>query len=435
MLVIIFSWLLIILGVLLSVAFFTLLERQILAALQRRQGPNVVGFYGLLQPITDGVKLILKETVIPRSSDTLVFIFAPIFTFALALCLWVAIPFNSNWKIVDFNYGILYLFTVSSLSVHSVIMAGWSSNSKYAFLGALRSAAQMISYEVSFGIIIVNILFLSRSLNFIDIVEAQLNVWNAWLLFPMFIIFFICILAETNRHPFDLPEAESELVSGYNVEYAAVGFALFFLAEYSNMIVMSVLTVLLFLGGWLFFFSLPVNILGIFLVNIIQLLFFVFKIMIFVYLFVLVRGTLPRYRYDQLMRLGWKIFLPITLGYVIFIANLLYTTDSIYNFNYTFITENMFNLNTEWLLTFSNNSKETLDHILESKHLFYNYQEFLESDIFYKLQYGETKRDVMFRFENPFNSSKDIVITNGLTYLGNDYCEFIDKWFLISDFD
>jgi len=435
MLVIIFSWLLIILGVLLSVAFFTLLERQILAALQRRQGPNVVGFYGLLQPITDGVKLILKETVIPRSSDTLVFIFAPIFTFALALCLWVTIPFNSNWKIVDFNYGILYLFTVSSLSVHSVIMAGWSSNSKYAFLGALRSAAQMISYEVSFGIIIVNVLFLSRSLNFIDIVEAQLNVWNAWLLFPMFIIFFICILAETNRHPFDLPEAESELVSGYNVEYAAVGFALFFLAEYSNMIVMSVLTVLLFLGGWLFFFSLPVNILGIFLVNIIQLLIFVFKIMIFVYLFVLVRGTLPRYRYDQLMRLGWKIFLPITLGYVIFIANLLYTTDSIYGFNYSFVNESMFNLNKEWLLSLNNTTQQALNSVVESKHLFYNYQEFLESDAFYNLQYGETKRDIIFRIKNPFNSSKDIIITNGMTYLGNSYCEFINKWFQISDFD
>jgi len=432
LLVIIFSWLLIILGVLLSVAFFTLLERQILAALQRRQGPNVVGFYGLLQPITDGVKLILKETVIPRSSDTLVFIFAPIFTFALALCLWVTIPFNSNWKIVDFNYGILYLFTVSSLSVHSVIMAGWSSNSKYAFLGALRSAAQMISYEVSFGIIIVNILFLSRSLNFIDIVEEQLNVWNAWLLFPMFIIFFICILAETNRHPFDLPEAESELVSGYNVEYAAVGFALFFLAEYSNMIIMCVLTVLLFLGGWLFFFTLPVNVLGLFLVNLIQLFIFVAKIMAFVYLFVLVRGTLPRYRYDQLMRLGWKIFLPITLGYVIFIANLLYTSDSIYLFNYSFITKNVFHLNTEWLLSLNSNPIDNND--MDSKHFFYNYSEFLESDIFYKLQYGEVKRDVIFRIANPFNSTKDIVITNAFTNLDNDYCEFIDKWFTISDF-
>ena len=311
--------LLIILGVLLSVAFFTLLERQILAALQRRQGPNVVGFYGLLQPITDGVKLILKETVIPRSSDTLVFIFAPIFTFALALCLWVTIPFNSNWKIVDFNYGILYLFTVSSLSVHSVIMAGWSSNSKYAFLGALRSAAQMISYEVSFGIIIVNILFLSRSLNFIDIVEAQLNVWNAWLLFPMFIIFFICILAETNRHPFDLPEAESELVSGYNVEYSAMGFALFSLGEYANMLMMSSINVVLFFGGWLapmaFLNFLPGS------------FWFGIKICFFVFLFIWLRASLPRYRYDQLIGLGWKVFLPVSLSY------LMLTYSVLINFN------------------------------------------------------------------------------------------------------
>lgn len=331
------NWLLIILGVLLAVAMFTLLERQILAALQRRQGPNVVGFYGILQPITDGIKLILKETVIPRSSDTFIFIFAPIFTFALALCLWVTIPFTSNWNVIDFDYGILYLFTVSSLSVHSIIMAGWSSNSKYAFLGALRSAAQMISYEVSFGIIIVNIIILSRSLNLIDIVEQQVNLWNCLPLFPMFIVFFICALAETNRHPFDLPEAESELVSGYNVEYAAVGFALFFLAEYSNMIVMSMLTVFLFLGGWLFsYVEFLIHIIFgySFLVNFVQLLILIFKTMVFVYLFVLVRGTLPRYRYDQLMRLGWKIFLPLTLAYVIFTASILYNFDQINIYNY-----------------------------------------------------------------------------------------------------
>lgn len=331
------NWLLIILGVLLGVALFTLLERQILAALQRRQGPNIVGFFGILQPITDGVKLILKETVIPRSSDTFIFIFAPIFTFALALCLWVTVPFTSNWHMIDFDYGILYLFTVSSLSVHSVIMAGWSSNSKYAFLGSLRSAAQMISYEVSFGIIIVNIIILARSLNLINIVEQQINLWNAIPLFPMFIVFFICALAETNRHPFDLPEAESELVSGYNVEYAAVGFALFFLAEYSNMIVMSMLTVLLFLGGWYFIsieyiFHIFFN--STFLVNFIQAIILVGKTMIFIYLFVLVRGTLPRYRYDQLMRLGWKIFLPLTLAYVIFTASTLYTFDQINFYNY-----------------------------------------------------------------------------------------------------
>lgn len=349
------NWLLIILGVLLAVAMFTLLERQILAALQRRQGPNVVGFYGILQPITDGVKLILKETVIPRSSDTFIFIFAPIFTFALALCLWVTVPFTSNWNIIDFDYGILYLFTVSSLSVHSIIMAGWSSNSKYAFLGALRSAAQMISYEVSFGIIIVNIIILSRSLNLIDIVEQQINLWNCLPLFPMFIVFFICALAETNRHPFDLPEAESELVSGYNVEYAAVGFALFFLAEYSNIIVMSMLTVFLFLGGWLFsYLEFFIHIIFgyTFLVNFVQLLILIFKTMIFVYLFVLVRGTLPRYRYDQLMRLGWKIFLPLTLAYVIFTASILYNFDQINIYNYIINLDFFINQNINSVSTF-----------------------------------------------------------------------------------
>ena len=329
------SWLLIILGVLLSVAFFTIVERDVLASLQRRQGPHTVGFYGLLQPIADGVKLLLKETIIPKSSDTFIFIFAPIFSFTLALCLWVSIPFNSNWFIIDLDYAILYFFTISSLAVHAIIMAGWSSNSKYAFLGALRSAAQMISYEVSFGIIIINILLLSRSLNFIDIVEAQTNVWNCWLLFPMFIIFFICVLAETNRHPFDLPEAESELVSGYNVEYAAVGFTLFFLAEYGNMIAMSVLTVLLFLGGWLFFFSLEGSFCTSFLYNLFELVAFLLKTTIFLYMFVLARGTFPRYRYDQLMRLGWKVFLPITLAYVVLMFNFLYSFDSIHLFNYT----------------------------------------------------------------------------------------------------
>nr|YP_009688836.1 NADH dehydrogenase subunit 1 [Cafileria marina]QEF30260.1 NADH dehydrogenase subunit 1 [Cafileria marina] len=311
------KWITILLPVLLSVAFYTLLERQILAAIQRRQGPNVIGFYGILQAIADGVKLLLKETVIPRSSDKLIFVLSPILTFALALSLWPIIPINYGFVISDFNYGILYIFTISSLSVHSVIMAGWSSNSKYAFLGALRSAAQMISYEVSLGVTLVTIILLSQTLNLTEIVLMQKNLWNCIPLFPMFIIFFICILAETNRHPFDLPEAESELVSGYNVEYAAFGFALFFLAEYSNIIVMCVLITLLFLGGWnplfSFFFS-----------NLFANLFtLIWKTFFFMVLFVLIRGTLPRYRYDQLMRLGWKIFLPISLFYVIFLASFL----------------------------------------------------------------------------------------------------------------
>lgn len=300
--------------VLLSVAFFTLVERQMLGSMQRRQGPNVVGFYGIFQAISDGVKLLLKESVFPLNADMLIFFFAPVFAFTLALCMWTVIPFNYGFFLTDFDFGILYIFTISALSVHSIIMAGWSSNSKYAFLGALRSAAQMISYEVSLGVTIVSIVLLTRSFNLNDIALQQTNIWFVLPLFPMFLIFSICALAETNRHPFDLPEAESELVSGYNVEYAAIGFALFFLAEYSNMLVMSCLGALFFLGGWGPFlnfqiFSLipnPVN--------------FSLKILLFVYLFVIARGTFPRYRYDQLMRLGWKVFLPFSLAYVVILA-------------------------------------------------------------------------------------------------------------------
>lgn len=300
--------------VLLSVAFFTLVERQMLGSMQRRQGPNIVGFYGIFQAISDGVKLLLKESVFPLNADMLIFFFAPVFAFTLALCMWTVIPFNYGFFLTDFDFGILYIFTISALSVHSIIMAGWSSNSKYAFLGALRSAAQMISYEVSLGVTIVSIVLLTRSFNLNDIALQQTNIWFILPLFPMFLIFSICALAETNRHPFDLPEAESELVSGYNVEYAAIGFALFFLAEYSNMLAMSCLGALFFLGGWGPFlnfqiFSLipnPVN--------------FSLKILLFVYLFVVARGTFPRYRYDQLMRLGWKVFLPFSLAYVVILA-------------------------------------------------------------------------------------------------------------------
>jgi len=304
----ILSFLALILPLLLAIAFFTLYERQILAALQRRQGPNIVGFFGLLQPIADGLKLLLKESIIPKSSNGLIFIFAPIFTFGLALAGWIVIPFGEGALLSDFRLSLLYIFMLSSLGVHTVIMAGWSSNSKYAFLGGLRSAAQMISYEISLGAVILSVLVLSRTLNFSDIVESQRNVWFAAPLLPVFLLFFICALAETNRHPFDLPEAEAELVSGYNVEYSAMGFALFFLAEYSNIILISSVTALLFLGGWTPFLNcVPFTWIP-------ESLTFAIKTMFFITLFVIVRGTLPRYRYDQLMRLGWKVFLPLALA-------------------------------------------------------------------------------------------------------------------------
>lgn len=354
-------WLFSLIFILLSVAIFTLLERLVLAAVQRRQGPTIIGFFGILQPIADGVKLVLKETIFPQSADIWIFIFAPIITFALALCLWPVIPFDFGYVIADSDYGILYIFMISSLGVHSVIMAGWSSNSKYAFLGALRSAAQMISYEIPLGIILAAIVLLTRSFNLSDIVLQQTIVWNIIPLFPVFLIFFICILAETNRHPFDLPEAESELVSGYNVEYAAIGFALFFLAEYSNIIVMSILTSLFFFGGWLSFGIVD----GIsiqdymwdfedkpwfqFLVTYTPLeynalwewisfdhfsvIYLTFKTLFFMWVFILVRATFPRYRYDQLMRLGWKIFLPLTLAFVILLMCVLITTNTLINFS------------------------------------------------------------------------------------------------------
>ncbi len=308
-------------ALLLSLAFYTLFERHILGAVQRRLGPNNVGFFGILQPIADGLKLFIKETILPRSSNMIIFILAPTFSFALALSGWVVIPLGNGYAISDFNIGMMYLFAISSLSVHSIIMAGWSSNSKYAFLGALRSAAQMISYEVSMGVTLLSVVLLTGSLNFNDIVVAQSNTWFVLPLFPMFIIFFICSLAETNRHPFDLPEAEAELVSGYNVEYSAMTFALFSLAEYSNMIIMCTLNVLLFFGGWDYPFDF-------FIFRMIpEALWISLKIVIFMILFVLVRATLPRYRYDQLMRLGWKIFLPFSLAYLLIIASIMISFD------------------------------------------------------------------------------------------------------------
>lgn len=307
--------LVIIVFVLISVAYFTLAERKILGSIQRRRGPNVVGVFGLLQPLSDGFKLLVKETVLPSSSNKIIFFLSPIITFVISLMGWAIIPYNHNAILADIDLGILYIFAVSSLGVYGIIMSGWSSNSKYAFLGALRSAAQMVSYEVSIGFIIAVIILCVGSFNLQFIVSSQKHVWYIFPFFPLFLIFFTSSLAETNRHPFDLPEAEAELVSGYNVEYSSMGFALFSLGEYGNMLLMSSLNVLLFWGGWLSPF-------GFF--NIIPHSFwFGLKICFFVILFVWFRAALPRYRYDQLMSLGWKIFLPISLAYLLFTFNFL----------------------------------------------------------------------------------------------------------------
>lgn len=307
----------IVLPLLISVAYFTLAERKIMGAMQRRKGPNVVGTFGLLQPLADGFKLLIKETVIPSNANTVVFILAPIITFLLSLLGWAVIPFGEGMVLADLNVGIMYLFAISSLGVYGVITSGWSSNSKYAFLGALRSAAQMVSYEVSIGVIIITVLLCVGSLNLSEIVLAQQTIWFFIPLFPMFIMFFISALAETNRHPFDLPEAEAELVAGYNVEYSAMGFALFFLGEYANMLLMSGMTVILFLGGWLPILPiLPFTWIP-------GPLWFGIKMCLFVVLFIWARAAFPRYRYDQLMRLGWKIFLPLSLAYLFLVAGIL----------------------------------------------------------------------------------------------------------------
>ncbi len=305
------------------VAFLTLFERKIIAAMQLRKGPNIVGPFGLFQPLADGLKLMLKEPIIPIGANKIIFLLAPVITYSLALIAWAVIPISDNFVIADVNLGLLYLIAISSLGVYGIIMAGWASNSKYAFLGAIRSSAQMISYEVSMGIIIVCILLLTGSLNLKEIVLSQQDGWYIWPLFPIFIIFFISILAETNRHPFDLPEAEAELVAGYNVEYSSMPFALFFLGEYANMILMSALTTILFLGGWLAPFNIE-------WLNIIPgQIWFILKVTFLLFLFIWVRATLPRYRYDQLMRLGWKIFLPITLLWLIGQASFLYIFDKL----------------------------------------------------------------------------------------------------------
>lgn len=300
---------------LIAIAYFTLAERKILASIQRRKGPNVVGIFGLLQPLADGLKLFVKETILPSNADIILFVLAPILTFFLSLLSWVVIPLGFGMFYTELNVGILYLLAISSLGVYGIIIAGWSSNSKYAFLGALRSTAQMISYELTIGFSILSVLICAKSLNLISIILAQKTVWYFIPLFPIFIIFFISCLAETNRHPFDLPEAEAELVSGYNVEYSAMGFALFFLGEYANMLLMSSLTTILFLGGWFSPFS--------FLNFLPDSLWFSLKITLFVILFVVARAILPRYRYDQLMRLGWKIFLPFTISWFLYISSIL----------------------------------------------------------------------------------------------------------------
>nr|YP_010127226.1 NADH dehydrogenase subunit 1 [Diacronema viridis]QPO84610.1 NADH dehydrogenase subunit 1 [Diacronema viridis]QPO84630.1 NADH dehydrogenase subunit 1 [Diacronema viridis] len=327
--------LLIVLMVLLSVAFLTAAERKVMSSMQQRKGPNVVGFLGLLQPIADGLKLFAKETVIPSSSNPVNFALAPILTFFLSLLSWVVIPVNVGFSVSDLNLGLIYLFAVSSLGVYGIILAGWSSNSKYAFLGALRSAAQMISYEVSMGLILITVLLCAGSLNLSYICVSQKAVWFFVPLLPLAVLFLVSILAETNRAPFDLPEAEAELVSGYNVEYSAFGFALFFLGEYANMILMSSLTVVFFFGGWFgFSFILPLNhafllsggsfdTLFFVLSYFSQSLFFSLKICLVLFFFIWVRASFPRYRYDQLMRLGWKIFLPLSLAFVVFVAGLL----------------------------------------------------------------------------------------------------------------
>ena len=282
--------------------------------MQLRKGPNVVGPFGLLQPFADALKMIMKETIIPAGSNRLLFLMAPMLTFGLAMLAWAVIPVNQGWAIADINVGILYLFAISSLGVYGIIIAGWASNSKYAFLGAMRSAAQMVSYEVSIGFVMVSVLLCVGSLNLTDIVLAQKTVWFCLPLFPMFVVFFISGLAETNRSPFDLPEGESEIVAGFFVEYSAMAFALFFLGEYANMILMSGMTTILFLGGWLA----PFGILP-------QLgpIWFILKVCFCLFVFLWVRATFPRYRYDQLMRLGWKVFLPLSLVWLTLTAGAL----------------------------------------------------------------------------------------------------------------
>ena len=304
--------------VLVSVAMIVWLDRRVWAFVQKRRGPNVVGPFGLLQSLADALKYIFKEMIIPSSSNKVIFILAPIVTMTLALVAWAVIPFSATQVLADINVGILYLFAVSSLGVYGIIMGGWASNSKYPFLGAIRSAAQMVSYEVSIGVIIINVLLCVGSLNLNDIVIAQQNLWFVIPLFPMFVIFFISALAETNRPPFDLPEAEAELVAGYQTEYSGMMYAMFWLGEYANILLMCAMGAILFLGGWLS----PVAIYPFTLIP--GAMWLILKILLLFFLFALVKAIVPRYRYDQLMRLGWKVFLPFSLIWVVLTASYLF---------------------------------------------------------------------------------------------------------------
>ena len=299
------------LPVLVSVAMIVWLDRRIWAFVQKRKGPNVVGPFGLLQSLADALKYIFKEIIIPASSNKIIFILAPVVTMTLALVAWAVIPFSEDFVLADINVGILYIFAISSLGVYGIIMGGWASNSKYPFLGSIRSAAQMVSYEVSIGVIIINVLLCVGSLNLGDIVLAQEKIWFVVPLFPMFVIFFISALAETNRPPFDLPEAEAELVSGYQTEYSGMMYAMFWLGEYANILLMCALGSILFLGGWLS----PLDVFPFTMVP--DPLWLIIKILFLFFLFALVKAIVPRYRYDQLMRLGWKVFLPISLIWVV----------------------------------------------------------------------------------------------------------------------
>jgi len=311
----------ILLPVLVSVALIVWLDRRVWGFVQKRRGPNVVGPFGLLQTLADALKYIFKEIIIPASANKVIFVLAPIVTLTLALIAWAVVPFSNKLVLANINVGILYLFAVSSLSVYGIIMGGWASNSKYPFLGAIRSAAQMVSYEVSIGIIIINVLLCVGSLNLNEIVLAQKNVWFIFPLFPMFVVFFISALAETNRPPFDLPEAESELVAGYQTEYSGMMYALFWLGEYANILLLCALGSILFLGGWL-------NPIDIYPFNILPGVFWmIFKILLLFILFALVKAIVPRYRFDQLMRLGWKIFLPLSLIWVVLTASFLFFFD------------------------------------------------------------------------------------------------------------
>jgi NADH-quinone oxidoreductase subunit H len=317
--------LLIVLPLLLCVAYLTYAERRVIGLMQMRRGPNVVGPMGLLQPIADAVKLMFKEIIVPTSSSKIVFVLAPMITFVLSLVGWAVIPFAKGWVLADINVGVLYVLAISSLGVYGIIMAGWASNSKYAFLGAIRSSAQMISYEVSIGLVIVTVLLTTGSLNLSEIVEYQktMPLWIEFLLMPMAVVFFISVLAETNRLPFDLPEAEAELVAGYNVEYSSMSFAMFFLGEYANMILVSAITVTFFMGGYLPPLDIEI------LYKVPGFIWFAGKVAFLLFVFLWLRATLARYRYDQLMRIGWKFFLPLTLFWVVLVASLLMFTGNL----------------------------------------------------------------------------------------------------------